>query len=159
MHFYLVNSVTLTGLTSATLYIKAESSRTVTTLFCVICVGVQCPDVTENSGVGCRIAPWCSANRTLVDLNYLVKIFYALNPCVLTAFALCTVQLLGKFFVEDFVYKGAFSASGNTCYANKFTKRNCYINIFQVILLCTDNFKKFSVALSPTLRHFNLPFT
>ena len=75
----------------------------------------------------------------MIDIDYFIDLIQSFDALVFPRDCPCTVEFLGQFFVKDFVYKRTLTRTGNTCHTGHNSKWNVYINIFQVILLCTDN--------------------
>ena len=69
--------------------------------------------------------------------------------------SLCAVQLLGKAFIDNFVYKRGLARTRNSGYTDKFSERNFYIYIIKIILCGALDLKELTVALSSFLRHGN----
>ena len=67
------------------------------------------------------------------------------------------VELLCKNRVEDGIYKRRFAGAGHTGDADEHSERDRDVDVFQVVLPCTDDLKEFSAALTALFRNGNFP--
>ena len=146
MHFYLYNSITLTGFATASLDIKGESSRVVTAHLSILRVCKQLADIVENSGIGCRVRARRSTNRRLVDGDDFVKLPYPFDRLVLSGLGSRAVEDIRKLFIKYFIDKRRFSRARNSRNGNKHSERYFNIDVFEVVLGRTDYLEAVAVA-------------
>src|SRR5699024_9796063 len=133
-----------TGLTPASLYIETEPSFFVSSCFRIRSRCKKISDQIEHSCVCCRIRPWSPADRGLVDVDYLVHLFKPFDPPVLSGDRPCMVQIPGKPFVQDLIYKRTLSGTGNSRHTGHNAQRELHIDVLQVILRGSDHLQESS---------------
>ena len=106
VHFYLIHAVALAGLAASSLHVKAEASGLIAAQLRLVGLAEQLADKVKDAGIGCRIGARCASNRGLVDVDDLIRIFYALDAVVLRSSQTRTVELGSQSVVENIIYQG-----------------------------------------------------
>ena len=138
VHFDLQDTVAAAGLASAALHIKAESSLLVAARLGILRCRKQVADLIEQTCVRCRIGTRCSSDRGLVDVDDLIELFHTDDVFVCTRNRPRTVQISCQPFVQNFIDKGTLSRSGDSGHAGHDTEREIHVDIFQIVLFCSD---------------------
>src|SRR5699024_3183988 len=86
VHFDLNDSIALARFTTSALNVKTKASFIVSAHFSLICLGKKAANIIKYSSIRCGVASRRPANRRLVNVNYLIKIFNPGNFRVLSWF-------------------------------------------------------------------------
>ena len=133
IHLYLIHAIALAGLAASSLHIKAEASCLIASQLGLIGLAEELADKIKNAGIGCRIGARCTSDWGLVDVDDLIRIFYALNAVVLRSSQTRTVELGSQGVIENIIYQSGFTAAAHACYYSKDCERNADINIFEIV--------------------------
>jgi TRAP transporter TAXI family solute receptor len=68
------DTITLTGLTTTTAYVKAKTSRLVTARTRLLCACKQFTDWGKDPRIGCRVRARCTANWALIDIDDFIEV-------------------------------------------------------------------------------------
>src|SRR5712672_1836818 len=52
------------------------------------------------------------------------------------------MQSFGELVVEDVFNERAFTAAANTSEGGEYTERNLHVDVFEIVVPCTDDFEK-----------------
>src|SRR5699024_10203581 len=69
MHFYFDDAVPPACFTAAALDVEAEPAFIVAADFCFVRLCKNISYIIEHTGISRRVAPWCTADRRLVDID------------------------------------------------------------------------------------------
>ena len=75
VHFDLFHAVSLACFAPSAPDVEGKSAGFIAFCFGVRGAGKQIPDIGKQTGIGCGIGAWGSADRALVDVDHLVQIF------------------------------------------------------------------------------------
>ncbi len=94
MHFDFYHTVTATILATATLNIERKPPLLESAHLRFRQAGEQVANISEHSGIGCRIRTRTASDRRLVDIDYLIKMFKSRNALVGKRFMLRLPKVL-----------------------------------------------------------------
>ena len=148
VHLDLDDPVSAAGLTSAALYIKAESA-----LLVASCLGIsrrckKIPDLIKHASVSSRVGSGGTSNRRLINIDHLVQLLQSLNGFMFSWYGSCPVQISGKCLVKDFVDQRAFAGTADTGNTGHHSKRDIHIYLLQIVLCSTFDLQPSSGLLS-----------
>ena len=106
VHLDLDDAVSRAGLAAAALDVKAESALLVAAH---LSLGKSCKKVAdriEHACIGGRVRTRSLTDGALVDVDYFIYVFQAVDPVVITGFLLEAVGHVGRAFIEDLVDEG-----------------------------------------------------
>ena len=141
MHLNLDDTVTAAGFAASAFYIEAETPLIISLGLCIRCGSKEIANLIKYTGIGGRVGSGCSSDGGLVDIDYFIKLFNALNAFMLAGDASGTIQFPRKMLVQDFVDQRTLTGTGYTGDAGENSQRELYINILQVILLRPQYFQ------------------
>ena len=163
-NLYIAEKLHLDGLDSCSLAVRATSAFDIerkSSFFVTPCFGFrnqrkQVTDGIKQLGIGCRIAPWSSSNRGLVDFDQTVQVFQAFN------FVMFTRSLIGVWnevirysLFQNPIDQGRFSGSGDSCNTDKQAQGNLHGEILEVVETRTVNSKIPVYGNTPCFRNFD----
>ena len=105
VHFYLIHAVALAGLAASSLHVKAEAACLIASQFGLVGLAEELSDKIKNAGISCGIGARCASDWGLVDVDDLIRIFYALNAVMLGSTQARTVELGSQGVIENIIYQ------------------------------------------------------
>src|SRR4029077_15951473 len=94
----------------------------------------QLPDVVEHTGVGGRVGPRRTPDRTLIDVNPLVQLLDAGDPGVLARYRPGAVQLAGQRLVQDVVDQRRLARTRHPGDGHQAAERERHVHSAQIVL-------------------------
>ena len=134
MHLNLDDSISAAGFAPSTLDIKAETSFLIAFGLGICSCRKKITDLIKNASISCRIGTWCSSNRRLVNINYLIQPINSQDIVMLSGNHPGTVQISRQSLIENLIDQGTLTRTGNTGDTGHNSQRNIHINMLQVVL-------------------------
>ena len=123
-------SVARTGLATAALHVKRETTRLITPYHCLGKVYEKVANVVENARVGCGIRTWRAPKRRLVYVHYLVNVVYSLHIIVWHGSFQRAIEVLREYGLQRFVDERRLSRAAYARYDNQFAQGYLHIHVF-----------------------------
>ena len=106
VHFYLIHTIALAGLATSSLDVKAEASCLIAAQLGLVGLAEELTDKIKDAGIGCWIGARCASDWGLVDVDDLIRIFYALDAVMLGSTQTRTIELSSQGVIENIIYQG-----------------------------------------------------
>ena len=159
VHFNRLYSSSLALFAASPLHIEGETSRLETACLRIGSGLEEFAYITENIGVGGRIAPRGTSYRGLVHDDQLVDMLQPLDGVVFERLVERTVEPTADGRTQRIVHDGGLAAATDTRHAYQFAERELDRNVFQVVAPRPSQYDTVPVACASSGGHFDAAFT